>query len=193
MGLFDKPFRKRQSLEYYREHFFRLTHEIVETSDSTYCEMLRLFSQRFHPVSPDGLGLFKAGLHAGVFMVYGYGQKTRCDVDEFNDMLNIASGLAVKGVLDGTAGASFDRSQATQIALPYAKKVLGAIADEIDQGPSDLGHQTVGFTTLVDLYHESLADSIAQYETQQRRELDPQVWGWVRSCVAKMAQEIVQR
>jgi len=188
MGFFKKLFGKRSN-EDYLSFFYTECQFLAEKSQGVYSELVR---EAKAGANMSGVGVFLARFHAAVFAVYGFRQRARCSVDEFNELLNIASGEAITPLPDESSETYCSREEASELALPFAKRVIAGIDGEITNGPSTPTKTTQGLRQLIDLYHEALAYSLPDYDSTFRAEMDHRVWGWNRACIEQMAKAICE-
>ena len=188
MGFFKRLFGGRSNEEYL-SFFCRESIALANQSESVYFELVQRIGAR---TNISGVGLFLARLHAALFAAYGFRQKAKCSIDEFNDFLNIASGVALGPLLDESSETYCSREDASNVALAFAKRVIAGINREVTDGPSTPFNTTQGLRQLIDLYHEVLAYSLPDYDSTFRAELDHRVWGWNRACIEHMARTICE-
>ena len=123
MGFFKRLFGGRSNDDYL-SLFYRESQTLANKSQGVYSDLVR---DARAEVNISGVGVFLARFHAAVFAVYGFRQKAKCSVDEFNDFLNIASGEALRPLLDESSKTCCSREEASNVALPFAKRVIAGI------------------------------------------------------------------
>jgi len=109
-------------------------------------------------------GLFKARLHATMFMVQPFVMRWPGKEDDAMELANIASGVALMSLVEPNSEPRFDRNEAKAFAIDYMKRVIIGVTNEFKTGPSLPNHETDGFRDLSELYHDALRDSIGSAE-----------------------------
>ena len=160
-------------------------HRILVTH---YCRDLRLgmFSGDYSPAFPTGKGLYKARLLASQFLPQALIRRTSpSQISEVVQLCNIASGLALRDLLEPSASPAFSLEEAKVFGFEYAKQVMRAIIDEFQSGPSTPVDQTEGFQCLVELSHESLRDSIglANYSDEVKERFYYMIGGGINAAL----------
>ena len=195
MSLFKKLFGgSRRSIEGDKFAIGQQVQAMATEADRVYRYFLQLYSDEFSPASPTGKGLCKARLHATTFMVYALTQLWPGRQEEILELANLASAVALSPLAEPNSNPSLDREEAKTFALDYMKRVLAAIIEEFNTGPSLPGCETDGFRELADLYHDSLRDSIGKqtYTPEVKSRFDHLVKSGISSAL-RHAAEVVQK
>jgi hypothetical protein len=134
-------------------------------AERVYRNFVKLYAdENDRPTAVTGRGLFKARLHAAIFMVQPFVMRWPGKQDDAMELTNIASGVARTSLVEPNSDPRLDQNEAKAFAIDYMKRVIIGITSELKTGPSIPNHETQGFRDLAELYHDALRDSIGSAE-----------------------------
>jgi len=175
MSFFKKFFRKKSDQDLIHE-LIPPTEEMVSEGDRTYRGFIKNYNQYiekgilpkpngYTPIKPSGKGLFKARLFSSQFIpvviIFKYEKYTEL----FEQFSGIASGVAIKDIMNPENQPHFSREEAILIADDYMIDVAKAIIVDLKQGGTTQinvmeGTESDAFNTLVNIFHDNLKESI---------------------------------
>jgi hypothetical protein len=130
------------------------------------------------PEHPSGRGLFKARFFGALFMVVAYAYASG-DESGTDELLQAASGIAIKPLVEEENDVHLEREEAKPIAESYMSPTLEAIRGAFKQAPITPDNQSTEFDALAEQLHEALEDSIGgeNYTTEVKQRFDVMVRG----------------
>jgi len=194
MGLFRKLFYGR-SIEDDKFVIVQEMESMVIEAERVYRNLVQLYARDYDTPTPvSGRGLFKARLHATMFMVSAYCRRSPDRADDLSELLDIASAVAILTLEEPNSSPQLDRDEAATFCFDYLKRVFFAIVEELKTGPSLPNHQTEGFRQLVELYHDALRDSIGTtaYTPEVKKHFYYEVGGQINAGLLHLT-EVVQK
>jgi hypothetical protein len=187
-------FRKRK-LYRHQALVLRAAENLVSEDDRVYRNQVELFCRDGGVAGRvSGRGLYKARLFGACFPMFAFTLRWSDADQEWSEMLQAVSGLAISTLVEASADPHFSRDDAKELTPAFMKRQFSLIREELDStarrvesptsGPVTAlvaGGEGSGFLGLVDSCHDALAESItsADYTAAVRNRFEP----FIRSSV----------
>ncbi len=182
--------REEQHLDEAKVLVCRHMETTAAEAEETYRNFLTIYTEEFGPATIAGSGLLKAKLHACVFLVHAFIRAWPGRERDAVEMAELAGCVAADEQLATRGDSSITPEEAREIAAVLIKRVLSSISDELKNASPKSNDETQGFCDLMQLYHESLSDSIgsSEYTDEVRRRFEQPIRRQVISALHHSAE-----
>ena len=143
--------------------FVRVMENMASEADRIHRAQVSMIAEEFHFGGVSGIGLYKARLQAAMIPACVYPVLTK-DMEGALELINVASGVAIRPLVEEGADVRLDREQARVDQADFPERAHKAALLCIKEGPfpPTPGQETPAFQALEELVHEALADSLGK-------------------------------
>ena len=143
--------------------FVEVMKNMADEADRIHRNQVSMVLNEFRFGGVSGMGLYKARLQAAAIPACAYAFLAK-DAEGGAELFGAASGLALTPLVEEAADVKLDREEARVGQGDFPQRTQKAVFDFIKEGaPATRPDQeTPAFNALVDLVHESLAESVGR-------------------------------